>query len=148
MNAQEIINQLPYGKEFLFVDELLEVNEGFVKGTYTFSKDLTFYDSHFKNKPITPAVILTETMAQIGLVCLGIFLLKDQLNDKNLAFAMTSSALDFMQPVYPGEQVWVSSEKKYFRFNKLSCSVKMENVKGEIVSKGTISGMLLSQDHE
>lgn len=148
MKVQEILDQLPYGKDFLFVDELLDVNEKFIKGTYTFSKDLNFYGSHFKDKPVTPAVILTETMAQIGLVCLGIFLLKDQLNDKNLAFAMTSNSLDFMQPVYPGEQVWVSSEKKYFRFNKLSCSVKMENVKGELVSKGTISGMLLSKNHE
>lgn len=148
MKAQEILDHLPYGKDFLFVDELLDVNEEIIKGTYTFSKDLNFYGSHFKDKPVTPAVILTETMAQIGLVCLGIFLLKDQLNDKNLAFAMTSNSLDFMQPVYPGEQVWVSSEKKYFRFNKLSCSVKMENVKGEIVSKGTISGMLLSKSHE
>jgi len=148
MKVQEILNQLPYGKDFLFVDELLDVNEEFIKGTYTFSKDLNFYGSHFKDKSVTPAVILTETMAQIGLVCLGIFLLKDQLNDKNLAFAMTSNSLDFMQPVYPGEQVWVSSEKKYFRFNKLSCSVKMENVKGELISKGTISGMLLSKNHE
>jgi 3-hydroxyacyl-[acyl-carrier-protein] dehydratase len=33
----------------------------------------------------------------------------------------------------------------YFRFNKLSCKVKMENTAGELVCKGTISGMLISK---
>jgi 3-hydroxyacyl-[acyl-carrier-protein] dehydratase len=140
---KEILAKLPYGKSFLFVDELLHVDENGAKGTYTYTENLAFYESHFKNHPVTPAVILTETMAQIGLVCLGIYLLKDI--DQNVSIAMTSNAIDFLKPVYPGEQVTVTSEKVYFRFNKLSCKVKMENTAGELVCKGTISGMLISK---
>ena len=142
MKAQEIIAQLPYGKSFLFVDELLNVDENGVVGTYTFNESLPFYEGHFVNFPVTPAVILTETMAQIGLVCFGIFLLKDMEHTAPLSIAMTSTALDFLKPVYPGERVIVTSEKIYFRFNKLNCKVKMENAAGDIVCKGTISGML------
>jgi 3-hydroxyacyl-[acyl-carrier-protein] dehydratase len=76
MNPEEIIRNLPYQKPFLFVDELLEVSENGVTGTYTFLEDAFFYEGHFKENPITPGVILTETMAQIGVVCLGIYLLK------------------------------------------------------------------------
>jgi 3-hydroxyacyl-[acyl-carrier-protein] dehydratase len=139
-NHQGILERLPYSKPFLFVDELLLINENSVKGTYTYHKDLTFYEGHFKNFPITPGVILTETMAQIGLVSLGIYLLGD--TARNLSFAMTSSSIDFLKPVYPNEKVTVTSRKIYFRFNKLSCDVKMENERGEVVCKGTIAGMI------
>jgi len=146
MTKDEILAKLPYGKSFLFVDELLHIDENGATGTYTYGKDLPFYESHFKDHPVTPAVILTETMAQIGLVCLGIYLLKDI--DQKVSIAMTSNAVDFLKPVYPGEQVKVTSEKVYFRFNKLSCNVRMENAAGEIVCKGNISGMLISKENE
>jgi len=147
MNPQEILDKLPYGKSFLFVDELLHIDENGAKGTYTYVKDLPFYEGHFKNRPLTPAVILTETMAQIGLVCLGIYLLKNMETGQNIAIAMTSNAIDFLKPVSPGEKVTVTSEKLYFRFNKLSCKVKMENAAGEMVCKGNISGMLISKEN-
>lgn len=74
MKFNNIISQLPYSEPFLFVDELLHVDENGATGTYTFKKNLDFYKGHFKDNPVTPGVILTETMAQIGMVCLGIFL--------------------------------------------------------------------------
>lgn len=145
MTKHEILAKLPYGKSFLFVDELLHVDENGAKGTFTYTENLFFYEGHFKNHPVTPAVILTETMAQIGLVCLGIYLVKDI--DQDVSVAMTSNAIDFLKPVYPDEKVTVTSEKIYFRFNKLSCRVKMENMAGELVCKGNISGMLISKEN-
>ena len=142
-NHQEILALLPYTKPFLFVDELIEIDENGVKGSYTFTKDLDFYKGHFKDFAVTPGVILTETMAQIGLTCLGIFLLSIEV--KNLSLAMTSTQVEFLRPVYPGEKVFVTSEKKYFRFNKLKCEVKMENEAGELVCKGEIAGMIIEK---
>lgn len=142
---QEILALLPYTKPFLFVDEIIEIDENGVKGSYTFDKDLDFYKGHFKDFPVTPGVILTETMAQIGLACLGIFLLGDEV--KNLTIAMTSTNIEFLKPVYPAEKVIVISEKKYFRFNKLKCEVRMENNAGEVVCKGEIAGMLIEKHH-
>ena len=82
-------------------------------------------------------------MAQIGLVCLGIYLLKDELNEStNPKIALTSHQMDFYKPVFPEEKVTVISEKQVFRFHKLKCKVKMLNSKGELVAKGLISGML------
>jgi 3-hydroxyacyl-[acyl-carrier-protein] dehydratase len=147
MRADEILRQLPYGKSFLFVDELLDVDENGSRGTFTFVETLPFYEGHFLGYPVTPAAIITETMAQIGLVCLGIYLLRDTAIQENFSVAMTSNSLDFLRPVYPGEKVLVTSEKIYFRFNKLSCKVKMENFNGEIVCKGKISGMITFKSH-
>ena len=142
MHPQNIIAKLPYGKPFLFVDELSHVDQDGAKGCFTFSPTLDFYKGHFKDHPITPGVILTETMAQIGLVCLGIYLLSKEEQASNLQIFMTSAEVDFLKPVYAGEKVTVVSTKKYFRFHKLSCLVSMSNAKGELVCKGTISGMI------
>lgn len=143
MNKQQIIKLLPYQKPFLFVDGIDAISENGITGHYTFKEDESFYEGHFKNNPITPGVILTECMAQIGLVCLGIYLLKDELNDlSEPKIALTSHQMDFYLPVFPREKVTVISEKEVFRFNKLKCKVKMINEKGELVCRGLISGML------
>jgi 3-hydroxyacyl-[acyl-carrier-protein] dehydratase len=146
MNLEEIIRNLPYQKPFLFVDELLEISENGVSGTYTFQEDEFFYEGHFKENPITPGVILTETMAQIGVVCLGIYLLKDEISlQKKPQIALTSNAVDFYVPVLPNEKVTVISEKEYFRFNKLKCTIKMMNSKNELLCRGSISGMIIAK---
>jgi 3-hydroxyacyl-[acyl-carrier-protein] dehydratase len=142
MKASEIIALLPYSKPFLFVDGVNSVSENEICGYYTFRKDEYFYQGHFKDNPITPGVILTECMAQIGLVCFGIFLLKDELQTtKKPQVALTSNQMDFYLPVLPGEKVIVHSEKEVFRFNKLKCKVKMLNKNGELAARGVISGM-------
>lgn len=113
-----------------------------VEGYYTFKKDEYFYQSHFKENPVTPGVILIECMAQIGLVCLGIYLLNSEEVSVKTSVAFSSSQVDFLIPVFPGEKVNVVSEKVYFRFNKLKCKVKMFNEKGELVAIGELSGMV------
>jgi 3-hydroxyacyl-[acyl-carrier-protein] dehydratase len=142
MNYQEIISKLPYSKPFLFVDEIIDINENGVEGSFTFDENLDFYKGHFKENPITPGVILTEVMAQIGLVCLGIFLLDNPLN-KNTSIALTSTDIEFLKAVYPKEKVIVISEKIYFRFGKLKCKVTMRNENGDEVCNGTIAGMIV-----
>jgi 3-hydroxyacyl-[acyl-carrier-protein] dehydratase len=145
MTAQEIVAKLPYSKPFLFVDELLQIDENGSVGTFTYDKDLDFYKGHFKDSPVTPGVIMTETMAQIGLVCLGIYLHGDSNADMKAHVMLTSVAVDFMKPVFPGEKVTVTAEKVYFRFKKLNCNVVMTNEAGETVCKGNISGMVTAK---
>ena len=144
MTSNEIISKLPYSKPFLFVDEITKVNENGVEGNFTFDPTLDFYEGHFKNNPITPGVILTEVMAQIGVVSLGIYLLNNTINS-SITIALTSSSIDFLKPVFPSEKVTVISEKIYFRFNKLKCKVEMKNEEGQIVCKGEIAGMMVSK---
>jgi len=141
MNNQEILSKLPYSKPFLFVDEILHIDENGVEGTYFFDENLDFYKGHFKGNPITPGVILTEVMAQIGLVCLGIYILDNTLNSDTL-ISLTSTEIEFLKPVFPNEKVKVVSEKIYFRFGKLKCRVIMKNEQGIDVCRGTIAGMI------
>lgn len=139
-NHDLILKKLPYTKPFLFVDTITHIANSGVVGNYTFDASADFYKGHFKDFPITPGVILTECCAQIGVVCLGIYLLGENVN-KNIKIGLSSSEMEFLQPVYPSEKVSVSSELVYFRFHKLKCKVKMHNSSGDMVCKGVISGM-------
>jgi len=142
MTSNQIIHLLPYQKPFLFVDELTTISKDGMIGNYTFKADEYFYKGHFKSNPVTPGVILTECMAQIGLVCLGIYLFKDEISNRTPPqIALTSSQIDFFLTVAPNEKVTVISEIEFYRFNKLKCQVKMLNIKNELVCRGIISGM-------
>lgn len=144
MKPKDIINRLPYQKPFLFVNGIDAISEAGITGHYTFKADESFYKGHFKNNPITPGVILTECMAQIGLVCLGIYLLRNALSETvKPKIALTSHQMDFYLPVLPNQKVTVVSEKEVFRFNKLKCNVKLFNAKNELVARGKISGMII-----
>ena len=143
MTTEQIIALLPYQQPFLFVDTLDDVSENEAIGSYTFKENEYFYKGHFKNNPITPGVILTEVMAQIGVVCLGIYLIREKIVKSELPkIALVSNEINFFLPVYPKEKVTVVSEKVYFRFNKLKCNVKLLNDKKELVCRGLISGMI------
>lgn len=149
MLAQDkIVSLLPYDKPFLFVDAITSIDENGVTGNYTFREDSFFYQGHFKGYPVTPGVILTECCAQIGLVCLGLYLLDEMIEDKELSIAMTNSEMEYLKPVFPNENVRVESEKVFFRFNKLKCKVKMFNADNEIVCRGVLSGMLIISEDE
>lgn len=141
MTTQEIFELLPYSPPFLFVDKLTKISDDFVEGTYRFKENEYFYQGHFKNNPITPGVILIEVMAQIGVVCMGIYALNSN-NNEDMKIAFTSSQIDFFIPVYPGEKVTVKSQREYFRFNKLKCNVSLFNEKKELVCRGTLSGII------
>lgn len=146
MNFDEIIAHLPYGQSFLFVDALTNMNDHGITGFYTYAAESYFYEAHFKDNPITPGVILTETMAQIGVVCLGIYLMRKELKTALPRIALSSHEVDFYLPVLPGEKVKVVSEKQYFRFNKLKCQVKMYNENGGLVCRGLIAGMITAKN--
>ena len=146
LNTSSILDSLPYSSPFLFVDEIFSIDENSVSGSYTFDPDLDFYKGHFKNNPVTPGVILTECMAQIGLVCLGIYLTNKEMNSSDSTnFGLSSSEVEYLKPVFPGEKVRVVSEKQYFRFNKLKCKVEMFDSKGDLVCKGILAGMIISK---
>lgn len=144
----DILNYLPYKSSFLFVDNISAISEDGVTGDYTLKKDSFFYEDHFPGNPVTPGVIITEIMAQIGLVVLGIHLMltdgKQQgvVMDEGSFPLLTSTNVEFYKIVLPEEKVIISSEKQYFRFGKLKCLVKMHNAAGELIAKGTFAGVI------
>ena len=146
MTGAQIIDLLPYKAPFLFVDKIESVSAQGITGSYRLKESEYFFTGHFPDNPVTPGVIILEIMAQVGLVSLGIFLMSDQMADARIKPVFSSSNVDFLSPVFPGDILLVKSEKIYFRFNKLKCKVECTNRStGKAVCKGELSGMIINE---
>lgn len=151
MEKDFLLRALPYGSGFRFVDEITRVDRDGIEGSYRFDASAPWYNDHIPGAPLTPGVILIECMAQIGLVCLGLYLLELEepgflrRADKcqEMPFAFSESHVLFDAPVPPGTCVRVKSEKTYWRLGKLKCQVEMQDQKGQQLASGQLSGMRL-----
>src|SRR4030065_2940742 len=71
---KKILEMVPQRHPFRFIEDILELDEDHIVGAYRFRSDEYFYRGHFPGMPITPGVILIETMAQTGIVAFGLYL--------------------------------------------------------------------------
>ncbi len=119
--SQKIIEALPYGKAFRFVDKITAINDSAIAGSYHFNANSEFYAHHFINQPLTPGVLLLECMGQVGLVSHGIYLL--DLFGKSFFPAFSHVEADFLKPVPPGAEIKICSKKIYLRKQMLKSEI-------------------------
>jgi len=144
LSFSEVLALMPQQNPFRFIDEIHELDEDKIIASYTFKQDESFYAGHFPGEPVTPGVILLETMAQTGVVAYGLYLLSLTLEKSELANWLTlfsDAEVEFYKPVYPGEKVTMSASKIFWRRMKLKSSVEMHNQAGELVCSCVASGM-------
>lgn len=139
-SPEKILKALPYGPGFRFVDGLTHLSEDAVEGYYTFAAKAPYYAHHFPGHPVTPGVLLTECMAQIGLVCLGYYLLHAPTAAP--AFALSESHVLYQKIVPPQTTVTVKARKIYWRLGKLKCEVALYLPSGICACRGTLAGVL------
>ena len=143
LSPAQVLAALPQQDPFRFIDEILELDAEHILARYRFRPDADFYRGHFPGNPVTPGVILLETMAQAGVVALGIYLVSLESPDElsKLVTLFTDANVEFSGVVAPGEQVTVRAEKVFFRRRKLRSRVEMRREDGKMVCSGEISGM-------
>jgi 3-hydroxyacyl-[acyl-carrier-protein] dehydratase len=144
---QEILDLVPQQAPFRFIDEIISLDEEQIVGAYRFRDDEYFYRGHFPGHPITPGVILIETMAQIGVVAYGMYLLACQRHvrpsqmKEPLSLFSLADDVEFKGIVKPGERVIVKGRKIYMRRGALKVDISMERENGEVVCVGKLAGM-------
>jgi 3-hydroxyacyl-[acyl-carrier-protein] dehydratase len=67
----EILATIPHRPPFLFIDEINEVRADGAVCTRTFRADESFYAGHYPGNPITPGVLLCESVFQTGAIYLA-----------------------------------------------------------------------------
>jgi 3-hydroxyacyl-[acyl-carrier-protein] dehydratase len=143
---KKIFDNIPHQPPFRFIDEISFADANAIEGHYTYRADALFYNGHFPGYPLTPGAILTETITQIGLVAFGIYLLQLDNPDWTRAIEvfplLSSTNISFYKKVFPGETVFVRSEKIVFRHSKLRCRVVMKDAQQNVICEGAISGIL------
>ena len=148
---ERVLALVPQRRPFRFIDEILELDEEHVVGVYRFRSDESFYAGHFPGLPVTPGVILIETMAQTGVVAFGLYLNllrgKGERSIEDLVTLFTlAEQVEFGGVVCPGDLVRVAGQKVYFRGNQLKVDCVMTRANGDEVCSGTLAGKGVPRD--
>lgn len=140
-----ILTSIPQQQPFRFVDAITYLDDMRAEGHFTLDDDAFYFKGHFPGYPVVPGVILTEIMAQIGLIPLGIYLLQGAdsgLKPLNALPVLTASNMQFYKQVVGGQRVYVASEKILFRHGKLRCKVQMHDGQNTLLCEGELAGMV------
>ncbi|GIR11409.1 MAG: hypothetical protein CM15mP22_8290 [Gammaproteobacteria bacterium] len=70
MDNKEVRKLLPHREPFLFIDEVIEVNNEFIVAKRFVSPDEDFFKGHFPNFPIMPGVLVLGARPKAA-HCLG-----------------------------------------------------------------------------
>lgn len=143
-NWQDILDTVPQQAPFRFIDDIQELDENHIVARYRFPEDADFYRGHFPGNPVTPGVILIETMAQAGVVALGIYLIQQRSSleeARKTISVFTEADVEFTGMVKPGQRVTVRAEKVFYRHRKIRAKAAMFLDDGSPVCSGTLSGM-------
>ncbi|MGH7855817.1 MAG: 3-hydroxyacyl-ACP dehydratase FabZ family protein [Candidatus Binatia bacterium] len=144
---EEVLARIPQQNPFRFVDEIVTIDEEEVVARYRWREDADFYRGHFPGNPVTPGVLLVESMAQAGVVALGLYLVA---RDPSLRpggstlIAFTDANVEFSGIVRPGERVEIRGRKQFLRRGKIRAEVEMRREDGSLVCSGVISGMAVA----
>jgi 3-hydroxyacyl-[acyl-carrier-protein] dehydratase len=144
MTPEQVLAAIPHQEPFRFIDEILELGDDHIVAAYTFRPDAYFYRGHFPERPITPGVILIESMAQAGVVGLGLHLLSNEIGPEDATkytTLFTDAQVEFSGIVEPGARVITTGRKVFFRRRKLRAEVEMKLEDGPVVCSGRLSGM-------
>ncbi|OHC08936.1 MAG: 3-hydroxyacyl-[acyl-carrier-protein] dehydratase FabZ [Planctomycetes bacterium RIFOXYD12_FULL_42_12] len=105
---EEIRSLLPQKYPFLFIDRVVEFEEGKkIVCVKNVSGNEPVFVGHFPDFAIMPGVLIIEAMAQASIILFRKSLPTQQ-NDKNTVFLLASvNNARFTKPVFPGDQLFV-----------------------------------------
>ena len=105
MDIHEVLRFLPHRYPMLLVDRVLEFEAG---KSLVALKNVTynehFFDGHFPGRPVMPAVLMLEAMAQAT----GIFAMRtlgDVPSERSIYYFVGVDKARFRRPVEPGDQL-------------------------------------------
>ncbi|MCK9595313.1 MAG: UDP-3-O-acyl-N-acetylglucosamine deacetylase [Candidatus Omnitrophica bacterium] len=131
MDIEEIMRILPHRQPFLFVDRILQLDQGRrAVGIKNVTINDYFFKGHFPEKPVMPGVIILETMAQVG----GVMLLSQAENRGKIAFFMSINNAKFRKVVIPGDQL-------VFEVT----AVKLRSKTGQVHGQATVDGQVVAE---
>jgi 3-hydroxyacyl-[acyl-carrier-protein] dehydratase len=104
IDIQEIMALLPHRYPFLLVDRLIEfIPNKLAIGIKNVTLNEPFFPGHFPGRPIMPAVLIMEALAQTG----GVLALKSMTEEERTGsvFFTGIDEARFRRPVVPGDQL-------------------------------------------
>lgn len=70
MNRETIQTIIPHRPPFLFLDEVQQLTGTSITASWHLTGDEAFFAGHFPGQPVLPGVLMIESLAQAGAVCI------------------------------------------------------------------------------
>ena len=106
----EVEKLIPHRPPFLFVDEIVSHTGETLTARRTWRADEDFYKGHYPGAPITPGVLLCESVFQTGALLMA-RLFADQ-GPGGVPLLAKVGDVRFRNPVYPGETTLIEVKRK------------------------------------
>jgi 3-hydroxyacyl-[acyl-carrier-protein] dehydratase len=101
-----VTNRIPHRPPFLFVDEIVEESASGLVARRTWRPDESFYKGHYPESPITPGVLLCESVFQTAALFLAGPAGKMG-KTAGVPLIVKINDVRFRNPVFPGETTTV-----------------------------------------
>ena len=135
MEIEDIKKVLPHRYPFLLVDRILEMEEDRrVLGVKNVSSDERYFIAGPGGKPVLPASILTEAMAQAG----AVLILAKPENRSRLIYFMGIDRVRYRRPVVAGDSVVLEAIVVRLRA-KMGTLRGIARVDGHVVCEGQMT---------
>lgn len=104
INFEEVRRLVPQRYPFLFIDKVLELEEGKrIVCLKNVSGNESFFVGHFPEYAIMPGALTLEALAQASIILFKKSFLKEETS--NSVFLLASVRASFVKPVFPGDQL-------------------------------------------
>ena len=110
LSKEDILRYLPHRDPFLFIDEVISLEEGNkIHAAMYVKEDNVFLEGHFPGNPIVPGVILIEAMGQASGI-LGFKAMNKTPEEGSIYVIAGVDKARFRQRVLPGDKVDIYSK--------------------------------------
>ncbi len=143
LDFEQIKQIIPQRFPFFMLDRVIDIEPGVrVVGLKNLTGNEWFYQGHFPKKAITPGAMISEAVAQAGIVFFHTT--KPQANVE-VTYLLGSIKMRFIEPVWPGDQmrIEVTPIKLTSSAGIFNAKVTVEN---RVVAKGEF-GMTAKHNH-
>lgn len=98
-DKDKIKSILPHKDPFLFVDEVVDIDNNALTAVKYVRPDEYFFTGHFPGNPVMPGVLILEAMAQAAILLYAVA--KPGIAEQHPTYYLGTTKAEFLAPVFP-----------------------------------------------